>query len=704
MMQNSVTDSVNKKISPYVPGEAKPDDLWPSDFACPRCAGQIVVKGDRLECSACHGTYPICHDIVDFRCRRHDYYFNPIPRRRMRALAQDAQNQPWANTIRDFLADVGQHPDWFDDLVVDARYAWKVLLCLPPEARVLDLGCGLGNLAKNLAPHADRTFGLDLTIERLEFTQQRFQKSDGSSNVTLLAGGDGAHLPFPDNSLDCVMLSGVLEWIATDNAWDTGGTKPRQAVSAFVSFFGRSNPRYTQIRFLKEIRRILKPEGQLFIAIENRFDYEYFGRRPDHHSGLWFASLLPRFVANLYSILIARRPYRTYTFSNRGHRRLLKRAGFSSPAICGLNPGYTRLAELIPFKSCGDLWKQRKQHGRDRIRRSETFVPAFGIIASKGAPRIPSVIERIASEIESQLQSGTGTAEFHRFWVTSKAKGIVAGQIGDYEVVVKLPFNDSATAAAERNYQFLQKAGQMAGLQRVTPRPVAKGEVQGVRYYAETYVRGRLLQTVLNRHNDAVYLQAISGILQAFNPELQERSPKALTGEFYRQQVLTPLEKVDDNIDEQALVEEIRAYFGKHLEGLSVRSGLVHGDVSDSNIFVGGADVTGVVDWEDIDPMGIPALDAINFVHSARRRLNSGAPTAEAVAQLATWDRLNIEEQAFLENSYRRCGVDRSRHPAFVCLYWLRHVADQLEEDLVYDAPALEKRVKNVFKRLLHMD
>ena len=65
-----------------------------------------------------------------------------------------------------------------------------------------------------------------------------------------------------------------------------------------MSFFGETNPRRTQQRFLQELGRILKPDGQLFVAIENRWNYEYFGGRPDHHSGLKYGSLLPRFLAN----------------------------------------------------------------------------------------------------------------------------------------------------------------------------------------------------------------------------------------------------------------------------------------------------------------------------------------------------------------------------------------------------------------------
>src|SRR5205823_4310509 len=106
-----------------------------------------------------------------------------------------------------------------------------------------------------------------------------------------------------------------LEWIPDDDSlFERIDSRIGKALKMMTTFFGETNPRKVQLRFLEEICRILKPRGQLFVAIENRFDYEYFMGHPDHHSGLRYSSLLPRFLANLYSIFAARRPYRTYTY------------------------------------------------------------------------------------------------------------------------------------------------------------------------------------------------------------------------------------------------------------------------------------------------------------------------------------------------------------------------------------------------------
>lgn len=673
------------------------------ELACPRCAGPVRDAGNGLVCTDCGASYPVHDGIADFRCHRHDYYFNPVPRAEMEALTRDAQSQPWEKTIHRFLERVGQNPEWFDDLVVDGRYAWKLFLRLPKNARVLDLGCGLGNLVKNIAPNAGHVDALDLTLERLKFARIRFQQANLSERITVLAGGDGTYLPFPDSSFDCVTLSGVLEWVAADDKlWNRGSTRAETAKHAFMSFFDKRNPRLAQIRFLTEIRRILKPQGQLFVAIENRLSHCYFGGRRDHHSGLWFASLLPRFFANLYSILVRHQPYRTYTYSMNGYRRLLRAAGFPQEEFYGLTPGYTQLAELIPLQRHDRLWRPWKAHGVDRLKRSRNFVPAYGIVAYPEAPGRPSLAEQLAASLEQQLGSEPGAACFTRFQVTDKNKGIISASVDGRPVVVKLPFNEAIGARAARNHQFLAEAREHESLQTYLPRALGAGEILGIRYYAEERVAGHPLLDELDAGNGMRWFDAATSFLEAVNPGPRQGKPEVLTAEMLQRQVSAPLERLACVAD-ATLVERVDGYLRRSLAGLSVRLGVVHGDFGASNVFVQSGAIVGVIDWDDIDLMGIPALDALNFVDSLYRGSNRHSSAAQVISRLARWDELANEEKDFLEKSYRRCGIESSHHLALVCLYWLRHVADQLDGDMIYDKPAIDERITMTFDELLRI-
>ena len=74
---------------------------------------------------------------------------------------------------------------------------------------VLDLGCGTGHNLQNIQERGFRnSFGLDITFDALSFCRQR--KLEG------LICGDGALLPFTNQSFDVVIALDMLEHIKDD--------------------------------------------------------------------------------------------------------------------------------------------------------------------------------------------------------------------------------------------------------------------------------------------------------------------------------------------------------------------------------------------------------------------------------------------------------------------------------------------------------
>jgi SAM-dependent methyltransferase len=150
---------------------------------------------------------------------------------------------------------------------------------LPPEAKLIDIGCGYG---RSLALLATLGFsgltGFDPSVKMIERGRREFPRLD-------LRVWDTAALPVPDGAFDGALLIGVLTGVPEDMA---------------------------QVRLLSETARVLRPGGVLLLCDfplqddeRNRIRYDAFeakyGRRGvlevgsgavmRHHDLAWLAEL-----------------------------------------------------------------------------------------------------------------------------------------------------------------------------------------------------------------------------------------------------------------------------------------------------------------------------------------------------------------------------------------------------------------------------
>jgi ubiquinone/menaquinone biosynthesis C-methylase UbiE len=121
-----------------------------------------------------------------------------------------------------------------------AALAWRVDAFVravqsqrPSPARLLDFGCGTGQLATAFATHGYAVTGADIAEEMLEEARL------GGTAVEWRLVEPGARLPFEDQSFDAVVASSVLEYVA-----DPGAT-------------------------LAEWARVLRPGGVLVFTVPN---------------------------------------------------------------------------------------------------------------------------------------------------------------------------------------------------------------------------------------------------------------------------------------------------------------------------------------------------------------------------------------------------------------------------------------------------
>lgn len=103
--------------------------------------------------------------------------------------------------------------------------------------RVLEVGCGNGYVLSRYAAAGAEVDGIDITPTAVDLCRRRFALAGLRGSFR---EADAEHLPFPDDSFDCVCSMGVLHHV------------PNTA------------------RAVAEIRRVLKPGGRLIVMFYHR--------------------------------------------------------------------------------------------------------------------------------------------------------------------------------------------------------------------------------------------------------------------------------------------------------------------------------------------------------------------------------------------------------------------------------------------------
>src|SRR5207302_421197 len=178
----------------------------------------------------------------------------------------------------------------------------------------LDAGCGSGTMARYLAAAGVHVFGVDAAEEMIAMAralapQVVGNEDEHSPHLRFEHSATIAHLPLADQSLDGILCSSVLEYVADPAAC------------------------------LAEFARVLRPGGLLIVSVANRNSLVRRAQAGAHRLGQLLGQRWCAFLD--YS----RNEYEAADF-----RALLKQHGFAT-------------SKVIPFGSPIPHWLQRREFG-----------------------------------------------------------------------------------------------------------------------------------------------------------------------------------------------------------------------------------------------------------------------------------------------------------------------------------------------------
>ncbi len=218
---------------------------------------------------------------------------------------------------------------------INANYSWptfyhlthirqNILSWYPfnKSSDVLEIGCGMGAITELLCQKCSSVTAVELSQKRATATYLRCRNYD---NLEIIVGNLN-DINFTKR-YDYITLIGVLEYQ--------------------IKYTNSENPFKD---FLEKVKKLLKPDGKLLIAIENKYGLKYWCGTPEDHSGTPFDGINNYIYSNVAK-----------TFSRKELEHLVKSAGFNNTFFYYPLPDYKfpqviYSEEYLPHTGSMDNW------------------------------------------------------------------------------------------------------------------------------------------------------------------------------------------------------------------------------------------------------------------------------------------------------------------------------------------------------------
>ena len=387
------------------------------------------------------------------------------------------------------------------NLVDETKAVAKFLLNISSKDHVLNLGPGWDNTTINLARSAGKVTTLDLNLDGLLVLMLK-KRYYGLNNIDLIFGGAEKYLPIKDHTFDAIFIQDSLIWsllphVCVDEK-GVANCNIRGVGNDSGLGFGKSGHTFQLHAFLMEIKRMLKPEGEIFFGIKYYADSKLIRTELEKNT----AYLSNVFIRDELTDDWLRHQVKLYG----RHRKVetgMESSGFKKGKAYRIGPTSYAPQSLgeFPISMGADRWFQSLRTIK-KARQKENHPDETSYIGysahKKGLTQ--SWIDGMLLDLAKSCDVSSDPYSVDRLHVSRKGKLVAIIKhltAGKNPLVIKVPFHDVSRHMLENNYHTLRGLEKIKHQQTepnsfldAIPRSVHKGVYNGQVYFVENKISG----------------------------------------------------------------------------------------------------------------------------------------------------------------------------------------------------------------------
>ena len=259
--------------------------------------------------------------------------------------------------------------------------------------------------------------------------------------------------------------------------------------------------------------------------------------------------------------------------------------------------------------------------------------------------------------------------------------------------MLRIPKSQSALLGFEHQKKIcasLREDARLGEWRQLLPNFLYDGQFQGRPYSVEEQLPGINAMEALSDLDKRQTVQEAA--LKALTHLHQKTATTVVVDDKLLQHlVLNPLQIIQKSIlvyyhhRSYFLLERLGQQLSKALLGQPIMVSWVHGDYWPANILVtpDGNRVTGIVDWELSQPIGLPSLDLVNLLISTRR-IEEGKELGEILTQILHQESWRKYEQVWWEQAQQMAQGNIPCLRDVLLIFWLQHLSANVNKTWRY--------------------